>query len=177
MYACPICYPGQQLTPTSLRFLSATADVFSFGILLWQLLTSEPVPYKDLSVPQILLGVAQGTVGPGRGVGWGARSAQRTHRWLLIMGWYAQMQWVGAMSRCPGLQLLSICGAYRYPYRSSRPCVASLPAPPRCPPQLRPEWPPGAHPALVKLGRACLDARVEKRPSFEAIVKVRVVRT
>ncbi len=52
-------------------------------------------------------------------------------------------------------------------------CVASLPAPPRCPPQLRPEWPPGAHPALVKLGRACLDARVEKRPSFEAIVKVR----
>jgi hypothetical protein len=38
------------------------ADVFSFGMLVWQLVTSEPIPYGKLSVPQILLGVSQGTV-------------------------------------------------------------------------------------------------------------------
>ncbi|KAG2492506.1 hypothetical protein HYH03_009171 [Edaphochlamys debaryana] len=79
------------------RWVKAS-DVFSFGILLWQLVTSEPVPYGKLSVPQILLGVSTGS--------------------------------------------------------------------------LKPEWPPGAHPALVRLGRACLTTSPEKRPSFEAIVKV-----
>ena len=41
------------------------ADVFSFGMLLWQLVTSEPIPYGKLTVPQILLGVSQGTVRAG----------------------------------------------------------------------------------------------------------------
>jgi hypothetical protein len=39
--------------------------------------------------------------------------------------------------------------------------------------QLTPDWPAYAHPALVRLGRACLAPSPEKRPSFEAIVKVR----
>ncbi|GFR51773.1 hypothetical protein Agub_g14229 [Astrephomene gubernaculifera] len=77
---------------------SKASDVFSFGILLWQLVTSEPVPYSKLTVPQILIGVSQGS--------------------------------------------------------------------------LTPTWPPSAHPALVRLGRACLATNPEKRPSFEAIVKV-----
>lgn len=38
--------------------------------------------------------------------------------------------------------------------------------------QLTPEWPASTHPALVRLGRACLAPSPEKRPSFEAIVKV-----
>eukprot|EP00198_Chlamydomonas_reinhardtii_P013416 XP_001702753.1 predicted protein [Chlamydomonas reinhardtii] len=79
------------------RWLKAS-DVFSFGMLLWQLVTSEPIPYGKLTVPQILLGVSQGT--------------------------------------------------------------------------LTPEWPASTHPALVRLGRACLAPSPEKRPSFEAIVKV-----
>ncbi|GLI71446.1 hypothetical protein VaNZ11_016661 [Volvox africanus] len=79
------------------RWLKAS-DVFSYGILLWQLVTSEPVPYSKLTVPQILMGVAQG--------------------------------------------------------------------------KLKPEWPASAHPPLVRLGRACLATSPEKRPSFEAIVKV-----
>ncbi|KXZ53857.1 hypothetical protein GPECTOR_6g775 [Gonium pectorale] len=79
------------------RWLKAS-DVFSFGILLWQLVTSEPIPYGKLTVPQILLGVSQGT--------------------------------------------------------------------------LKPEWPPSAHPALVRLGRACLATSPEDRPSASAIVKV-----
>ncbi|GIL64007.1 hypothetical protein Vafri_17993 [Volvox africanus] len=79
------------------RWLKAS-DVFSYGILLWQLVTSEPVPYSKLTVPQILMGVAQGN--------------------------------------------------------------------------LKPEWPASAHPPLVRLGKACLATSPEKRPSFEAIVKV-----
>ncbi|GLC66708.1 hypothetical protein PLESTF_000463500, partial [Pleodorina starrii] len=80
------------------RWLKAS-DVFSYGVLLWQLVTSEPVPYGKLTIPQILMGVSQGT--------------------------------------------------------------------------LKPEWYSSAHPALVRLGRACLATSPEKRPSFEAIVKVR----
>ncbi|KAG2492505.1 hypothetical protein HYH03_009170 [Edaphochlamys debaryana] len=79
------------------KWLKAS-DVYSFGILLWQLVTGEVMPYGKCSVHQILFGVSQGT--------------------------------------------------------------------------LKPEWPPGAHPALVRLGRACLATSPEARPSFEAIVKV-----
>ncbi|KAG2435901.1 hypothetical protein HXX76_007096 [Chlamydomonas incerta] len=74
------------------------SDVYAFGILLWQLVTSEVMPYMNLTVGQILLGVSQGT--------------------------------------------------------------------------LRPEWPAGAHPALVRLGRACLATNASERPSFDAIAKV-----
>ncbi|EFJ44078.1 hypothetical protein VOLCADRAFT_106555 [Volvox carteri f. nagariensis] len=73
------------------------SDVFSFGILLWQLVTGEIMPYGTCTVPQILVGVSQGS--------------------------------------------------------------------------LKPEWPSSAHPALVRLGRACLSTSPEKRPKFEAIVK------
>ncbi|EFJ44079.1 hypothetical protein VOLCADRAFT_95692 [Volvox carteri f. nagariensis] len=79
------------------RWLKAS-DVFSFGILLWQLVTGEIMPYGNATVQQVLLGVAQGV--------------------------------------------------------------------------LKPEWPSSAHPALVRLGRACLATSPEKRPSFEAIVKI-----
>ncbi|KXZ53856.1 hypothetical protein GPECTOR_6g774 [Gonium pectorale] len=79
------------------RWLKAS-DVFSFGVLLWQLVAGETMPYGKRTVQQILLGVAQGT--------------------------------------------------------------------------LKPEWPPSAHPALVRLGRACLATSPEDRPSFAAIVKV-----
>uniref|UniRef100_A0A7S0RJE4 Protein kinase domain-containing protein n=1 Tax=Chlamydomonas leiostraca TaxID=1034604 RepID=A0A7S0RJE4_9CHLO len=74
------------------------SDVYSFGILLWQLATSEVMPYGKLTVQQILVGVSQGT--------------------------------------------------------------------------LRPEWPPGTHEALVKLGRACLQHDAAKRPSFQDIANV-----
>ena len=84
----PHCAAQQQLT-----------QVWSFGVLLWQLVASEVMPYGKLSVPQILMGVSRG--------------------------------------------------------------------------QIRPEWPPHAHPALVKLGKACLSTSPEKRPSFDALVKVR----
>ena len=44
------------------------------------------------------------------------------------------------------------------------PCVSYL--------QLRPGWPGGVHPALVRLGRACLATNASERPSFDAIAKV-----
>ncbi|GFR51770.1 hypothetical protein Agub_g14226, partial [Astrephomene gubernaculifera] len=77
---------------------SKASDVFSYGILLWQLVTGDVMPYGKCTVQQILVGVSQGT--------------------------------------------------------------------------LTPTWPPSAHPALVRLGRACLATNPEKRPSFEAIVKI-----
>ncbi|KAG2447330.1 hypothetical protein HYH02_007659 [Chlamydomonas schloesseri] len=37
---------------------------------------------------------------------------------------------------------------------------------------LKPEWPANAHPALVRLGKACLSTNPDMRPSFDAIAKV-----
>ena len=50
------------------------ADVYAFGILLWQLVTSEVMPYGNLTVGQILLGVSQGTVSCGRVAGQSLRA-------------------------------------------------------------------------------------------------------
>ncbi len=44
---------------------SFAPDVFSFGILLWQLATGEMMPYGTCTVPQILVGVSQGVVRSG----------------------------------------------------------------------------------------------------------------
>ncbi|KAG2434211.1 hypothetical protein HXX76_007937 [Chlamydomonas incerta] len=37
---------------------------------------------------------------------------------------------------------------------------------------LKPDWPTHAHPALVRLGKACLSTNPDMRPSFDAIAKV-----
>lgn len=76
------------------------SDVYSFGVLLWQLMCGEPLPFKDLTIQQLITCVSQG--------------------------------------------------------------------------RLRLQWPPHCHPAIAKLGEACVGYEATTRPTFQEIGDVLV---